>query len=370
MGNDCAPWSYHILAGMLTMSSVIGRRAALVRPAGTLWPPTSILLLGPSGTGKSLALLKAVRVAQAAMAGDEAFYIGTGGFTVAGARAEWQRRQRHAHADILEGLHIEDEIATIVKERTGTETITSWLIRCLSHTDLVELLRGEGRIEIRGFTVAFGFGSTIAYLRRSVSIDEFTGGLMHRFVIAHEAQQRDGPETTPTEAQIGALAADLRNIRERAPATIVVPSEVEQRLLMLRAQARRRGFDSIHLTGYWNRYSMLVLKFASLYALAVGGSAITIAAIDTAVSLLDTKLYPVLESVIDEIAAPPQKKRMLEIADSLQAAGPDGWNMELFYKKLDATSPRAQVDALQAMVAAGLAWQNGLQVFGRKEWSL
>lgn len=371
MGQDVAPWSFHLLASMLTMSSVIGRRAALVRPAGVLWPPTSILLLGPSGTGKSLALLKAVRVAQAAMADVEAFYVGTGGFTVAGARAEWQRRQRRAHAEVLEGLHVEDEIATIVKERTGTETMTTWLIRCLAHTDLTELLRGEGRIVIPGFTIAFGFGSTIAYLRRSISIDEFTGGLMHRFVIAHEATQRENvDEQTPTDAQVAQLAAELRRIRDDAPATIHVSGDVEKRLLMLRTQARRRSFDSIHLTGYWNRYGMLVLKIASLYVMADGSYDITTEHVDTAVSLLDSKLYPVLESCIDEIAAPREKKRMLEVADSLAAAGPEGWSMEMLYKKMDATNPRAQVDAMQGMLATGLLWQKGQRVYGRKEWAL
>jgi hypothetical protein len=371
MGRDVAPLSFHLLSGMAVLGSVIGRRAALERHGGTLWPPTSVLLLGPSGTGKSLALKeKAFKVAQAAMGESETFYLSEGTFTVAGLVSELKRLQQHG-ADPLEGLHVEDEVSMILTKRTGNETVAQWIIKALAYQPtLEEKTVGRGKVVLKNLTVAFGFGTTLEYLRKSVGVDEFTGGFMNRFLIVHEADQRECDEPrSPSEGEITGLGQELVEIRESLGDYLSVSERVESRLSSLGNQAKKRHYDSIHLTGYWNRYPVLLLKLASLMAMAKGASTVEVEDLDMAQSLLDTKLYPVLEGLIDELGASWDKKKLIELSDSLRKAGPEGWEMRELSRRMNLASSRKQREAIEAMLAMGMIWQVKQRVYGTKQWA-
>lgn len=368
LGDDVAPWSFHLLSAFFVLSSYVGRRARLDRAAGTLYPPTSVLLLGPSGTGKGLALAKAMRVLRAASSDLPGFYLGEGGFTIRGVTQEWQRLQRSTPG-VLEGAHIEDEIANVLTERTGTETIITWLIRALAQQDLVDLTGEHGRSVVSGATAAFGFGSTVSYLRRAVSVDAFTGGLMHRFLIAHESEQRDTQERVPDDREVANLVDELRTIRRAAPPALSVSAPAEARLALYRGQAKQRAYDNHHLAGFWNRFPMLVLRIGALYTLATLAVRVEVENLVAAENLLLTKLYPVIGAVVDEVSASHDKKRMLDIAEDLRAAGDEGWVLAALFRKLDALKPATQAEVLMAMQNQELLWRYKDRVFGRKQWA-
>jgi len=369
MGRNVAPWSFHLLSAFLVLSSVVGRRVPLVLPAGTLWPPTSILLLGSSGVGKSLALKKAQHLIKLAMGPNEDFYQAHGGFTCAGVREQWRRMQRRQNLDCIEGVHFEDEVSGLLKEKTGTEAIATWIIRALGHEDLIETLR-DGQIEIRNLTIAFGFGSTIEYLRHAISIGDFAGGFMHRFLIAHDTRQRDVDGVTPTEAELGGLARSLVALRESAAGAGRMKIECQPKLDLYRRQGQDKRYDSIHLQGYWNRYAERLLKIGSLYAIAKGEFVVRDDDIEMARSLLDGKLYPVLHDVIDEVGASREKKALLDVSDSLLRAGEDGWPLQTLYRKMNVTNARGQREGLASMIAQGMVYQTGERVYAKQEWAV
>ena len=367
MGQDVAPLSFHLLAGMLVMSSVVGRRAALVRPTGVLWPPTSILLLAPSGIGKSLSLkTKAMRVARLAF--ESQAYVSQGNFTTAAIVNDLRRLQAKG-LEVLEGLHIEDEASVILTKRTGNETTAQWIIGALEHRDETEEKTvSRGTVILRNLTIAFGLGTTLEYLRQAVSVHEFTGGFMHRFLIAHEADQREGKDVVPSDAIVEDLAKELQEIRQAMPSMLSVAPPVESKLRSLGVQAMRRYFDSIHLQGYWNRYPMLLLKLASLMAMAEHRSRIEMRDLETAQALLDTKLYPVLEGLIEELGASRERKHLIEVADSLRKAGPEGWDQATLIRKLDVPK-RNHLDAISTLLAMGSVYRVGGRYYGRRDWA-
>lgn len=369
MGQDVAPLSFHLLAGMCVLGSVIGRKAALHRPGGIIWPPTSILLLGASGVGKSLALQeKAYRVAAAATANNENFYLSEGAFSQSGFVEDLKRHQLKG-IEVLEGIHFEDEASMILTRRTGSETTAQWMIKALAYRpELGEKTVGRGKVVLRNFTIAFALGTTLPYLRKAISVDDFTGGFMQRFLISHEASQRDDEGITPTEGDVHGLAQELVEIRQGLPDRLGLCDKVEARIRSLGNQAKKKHYDSIHLDGFWNRYAMLLLKLSSLMAMAGGNSRVELAHVEPAQALLDTKLYPILEGLISELSAAPDKKHLLDITDSLRKAGPEGWSLKQFFAALNTSSDRRQMEYLQAARKSELLWEHGQRVYGMKSW--
>jgi len=192
--------------------------------------------------------------------------------------------------------------------------------------------------------------------------------LMHRFLVSHENLQRETDEHLASEGNVAHLVATLRALRKAAPANLEVAPAAERRLRLHRSQAAIRHYDSQHLAGFWNRYPMLVLRVGSLYALAEGDFTVDVKHLEPAEALLQTKLYPVLGALVDEMAASREKKRLLDVADDLLAAGPEGWDFPTLYKKTNALSPRSQADSLAALIAQGLVFQHQKRLYGKKAW--
>lgn len=363
-GGNRFPWSFHILTALFVLGAAVGRRAVVRRGTYRLYPPINILLLGTSGVGKSQSL----KLASTVLQGIErpGWHAGFGGFTMRGLMREWGELQRRDNTDILEGYHIEGEISNVITPRRGAETINAWLIQVAEQGSVQDFTGTHGKSSVRGVTIGFGFASTLSYLRGAISADEFAGGLMHRFFIAHEPAVQEREEERPDERRIRVLRERLLAIREQAPPEMGITDGATRRLNALRRQ--EKFFSNHHLAGWWNRYDGLVLHLGQLFALAQGRDTVDLDAVVRGDALLRDHLYPPLAAIVEQVAASREKKELYDLHESLVTAGPMGWPIAAFWRRLGKVSPRAQVEAMETMVSMGLAHRAGGRVYGRQEW--
>ncbi len=212
-------------------------------------------------------------------------------------------------------------------------------------------------------------GNTFKAASEALSADEFAGGFMHRFLLAHE----NDPdfmvkEIIPTASELASLASDLQTIRNEAPDTLTVDARASSRLDALQRQPRYYG--NAKLAGFYNRIDGLVLKLAMNFCLGDGRGTITLDDVECAQQLLLRRFAPPLETVLDQLDAPPEKKMLFDLADSLLSTGPVGWSMLEFKRKLGKANPGRQSEARRTLIDMGLAFMStdGKKMFGRADW--
>lgn len=367
MGQNIYPWSFHVLSALFAFSTVVGRRAAVQRATYTIWPPISIFLLGDSGVGKTSAIELAADVMSQATwdpwpnpntLETENFRPGWSltqqFFTPRGVGNIWSELQERQQVDFLEGAHIESEASRILGPKKGTEDAPQWIVTALGHRDLEDMTGMYGHKIVKNVTVSFGFGSTLQYLRKAMDADQFSGGLMHRFLITHEAERRFDVRTQlPAPDQVKQLVAELVEIRDAAPRVMPVSDRASK--YIGRMERQKRHFRVHHLQGFWNRIASSILRLAVNFSLAQKLDEVPVEECERAENLLRGRLAPTLETIVEQLDATPEQKRLLDVTDSLVTSGPKGWSLKYFFRRIGRTSPRQQTEALQTIQEMGLA---------------
>jgi hypothetical protein len=136
-----------------------------------------------------------------------------------------------------------------------------------------------------------------------------------------------------------------------------------------RLDRQKKYFRCHQLAGFWGRFADLVLKVGLLYALAQREWVVRLEDVERAEALLRYRLAPPLEGLVEELDASPEHKRMLDLQDSLDTSGPEGWAEREFFRRTGKTGRKAQREMLEGMISLGLAWQHAGRVYGRPEWA-
>lgn len=351
------PLSYHALVGTFILTSAVGRRAQLPRDGYSLWPPTSILLLGHSGVGKSASLLLGREIlAQAIDPTSRPTFIIDHAleYTPSSLIQEWRDRQDEMALECLEGIVTANELKAILKERTGNENASQFLIEACEHKDLTSKTVSRGTRTVHNLTVAFAFCSSLHYLRQSLTADEFGGGLMHRFLIAHEWKKAPIKGWSLDLGARSALAHDLTRIARDTPAVMSVDPLADSLLSRARELAEEKEYTSSHLSGFWNRFDAIIAKLALAFALADESRTILPDHVTQAREVIEGFLYPPMAALVDELSHGHRERRLFDLADNLALSGSRGVPLPRFLRDLPGANYRAKQEALATMEGLGL----------------
>jgi len=355
------------LCAIFALGSIVGRRAFVRRATFRLYPPTSILLLGQSGVGKSQSLRLSARVVAAASRDLSGFVTGHGHFTTSGLASHWIKIQEEGGLEAIEGIHVMDELSALLKETTGNENFVRWIIGALEHEDIEATTKSDGRKRLHNVTVAFGFGTTLAYLRETISVHQFGGGFMHRFVIANASNLEDRDEAIIGDDEIEVLGREAMAIRRQAPAEMAIEPAANSQLRAYRRQAE----DSPHgdLDGFWNRYEGTLARLGMLLALSENRGIVVREDVARAERLVRLYLYPPLEALVRELAAGPGRVHLYSVAETITRAGDQGVGVEDAVLLLNATSRRQARDQLRFMTDARLIFESKAgRLYGTSLW--
>jgi len=356
------PMSYHLLSGIFALTTAVGRRARIKLPGFVLWPPVSVLLIGESGAGKTKSLKIAREVLHAVKNNtQDPFYLcHEGDWTPSGLIDLWRLYQSQGNPGFnvpLEGAYTCDEAGTVLKKATGKEGAANFLINILEHEDYTTTTASRGRRVVSDIALGFGLTTTVSDLRESLSADIFSGGFMHRFMIAHEIKKPnynsdgDVPEDLKRD-----LATEALDIRANAPDNIKIP---EGTLIEFRAMENRseeRCFPMACLHGFWNRFPGYAVKLGVARALSDHRDTVTPDDLRAGEALVEKFLYGPLAELVEEISAGAKQKEMYRISDDLYAAGPEGLTSIQVEKKIGPMSTKAIEQFTGYMVRIGLMY--------------
>lgn len=353
------PASFHLLCGIFALSSTMGRKACIRRGGFRLFPPTSIFLLGSSGVGKSKALQTARMLVRMVAEDRPGFSIlHASSFTTRGLMEAWGRAQADSGLGYLEGIVTVNEASAILTAKTGTETMAQWIIDLLEHENIEDWTGKGGHAIVKNVTVALGICSTVDYLRKAITVDQFAGGLMHRFLIAHETTRPDVDERPILNEEIHELADGLRAIVTDPPEYMQVSKEADILIAAFGRQAERRNISSAYLSGFWNRYSMMLARVGGIFALSDGGFCIERKHIEAADLFLKRFIYPPLEAFVIEMSYGGKQQALFRLADELFLAGEKGLSEQEFKRKMPTTSGRTAQEMLDFLISLGVvSWR-------------
>lgn len=321
------PYSYHLLSGLFALGGIIGRRAAVDRASFTLYPSLSIILLGTSGIGKSASIKLAARVVKHAATINHIPYMRSHvwiSLTPRGMMNAWQAIQRdHAGAPI-EGIEVIDEMTGALKSRKGNEIVNEWIIGALSHTEVKDITAARGEAIVEDFTVGFGFCGVMETLRETLDESSFTGGFMHRFVMAYELDSDDRRAKVINDDDLKDLAAKALKIRAAAPPFLTLSEGADQTAKAIYSSTRGRSLERHSLNGFWNRVSEVCIKLAMLFAVSESRWVIEERDIKLADKFIRGHLYPGLAATATQLGASPQMRRLYGVHENLLAARTKG----------------------------------------------
>jgi len=359
------PSSFILLTGMWAFSTLMGRRMSVVRNGYRLYPPISILLLGDSGVGKSHALRQARRLIETAVMTNEDMshflQMHATKFSPRGLSDAWKKHQQEDHPGFnkpLEGAVSANELKAILNKRsTGSENTPQWIIDVLEHDDMTDWTGYKGRTHVRAITVAMAFCSTLDDLYEIITVNEFTGGFMHRFLVVHETKKTAAAEVDIDWEVLNELAMEALEIRNNV-IRMEVDRDASLDLDVLRNLAETRPRASRRLSGFWNRFDGIIAKLAMVRALSDGRSNVMRKDVEASRVLLEEYIYRSLVPLVEELGASPKMRELFAIADDLHAAGEEGILKSTLQKRMPAVSVSGQADLLSVMENCGLVYFN------------
>ncbi len=356
------PMSYHLLSGLFALTTTVGRNCRIKLPGFILWPPISVLLIGESGSGKT----KSLKIARSLLhsvkmnTSDPIFLCHEDDWTPSGLIDQWQQWQRKDEPGFqhpLEGAYTCDEAGTVLKKSTGKEGAANFLINVLEHEDINRTTASRGRRSVEDICLAFGLTTTVADMRDSLSAEIFSGGFMHRFMIAHEISKplTDADGDVPEE-DLRDLATEALDIRENAPDDMEIPPAVLREFKSMENRAESRTFPMACMRGFWNRFPGYSVKLGVARALSDHRYTVTVEDLEAGAALVQGFLYSPLEELVEEISSGAKQKLMYKISDDLLAAGAGGLTSVQIERKIGPMAGKGGQQFLDYMQRVGLMY--------------
>jgi hypothetical protein len=265
--------SWKILTGLSVIGVILRRNVCYdFGQAGKLWPNTSVLLVGPSGSGKDTIINPSCVTIE-----------NVGGLSVVGRTLEAVKEALAQMGDPAVGYINASELADFLGCKDYQAGMVQALTDILSNKEKVDvslksdLLKGISR-NIRNPTVTMFAGSTAEWLQGMLPPGSLDGGFIPRFVVAAEWSKADegiAPVAHPGQYENPAHRSLIETGAQRYEDFLI---EVAQRTSKGRDDPPRRMTETRGMDNAWgwyeNWYANRYSKFSPLlqaYASRSGG---------------------------------------------------------------------------------------------------
>jgi hypothetical protein len=317
------------------------------------------MFLGASGIGKSATIKLAGRVVKHAAEINHIAYMRSGqliSLTPRGLMNAWKGIQRDNEGCPIEGVEIIDEMTGALKSRKGNEVICEWIMGALAHEDVKDVTASAGEAEVTDFTAGFGFCGVLQTLREAVNENAFTGGFMHRFVMAYEdADDLSRVYKKLDDDELKDLAASALRLRRDAPPFMSISEQAHMRALAIRNEVRGKPMARASLHGFWNRVSEVCVKLAMLFAISEGRWEVETKDVNLAEKLVRGHLYPGIAAIAHQMGATTQVRRLYTVHENLLASKERGLSIPEVFVDIGYASKRQCEAAVTLMEDLKLA---------------
>jgi len=171
-----APQGYILMVGLSMLGAAIGRHAWMDQDVHRVWPMLNLLLIGPSGIGKSTTLGMGRMLLEAMSTGAPQIIAGTS-------------TPEKLHEDLAEQPHavlIASELAAFFNKQRYNEALVPYVTELLDYRPVERRTRQGGVVKIPEHSVTVLGCSTVEWLQEQLPDSATTGGFLARFFVLNE----------------------------------------------------------------------------------------------------------------------------------------------------------------------------------------
>jgi energy-coupling factor transporter ATP-binding protein EcfA2 len=302
---------------MMMMGAALGRKVWYSQDFRKLWPMLNLLLIGPSGIGKSTSIQMARGLLEFLPRVEQPQFI-TGGAT-----------PEALHADLLPNPHavlFASELANFFNRQKYMEGMVPYVTELLDYGAVEKRTKHGGVIRIEEPSVTVVGGSTVEWLQEQLPDSAAAGGFLARFLIVseeHKGQRVPCPELALTPKQ----RIELEQKRARTfnefyeclhTTTGGVPFRDFTALDAYSTWYTAHQPDTGHLAPFAARAGEFVLRLSMILALSRHNPYITAEDIEAAI-----ELHGYCEGKLQEVVVPFSAAGKLQM-EVLKAIGEGG----------------------------------------------
>jgi len=312
------PKSFILLAGMSAFGACVGRRAWFTHDVHTLYPMLNLLLIGPSGIGKSTAITMAFKLVHELMEPLRPQVV-AGSSTPEKLHADLSRNPK--------AILFASELANFFSKQKYMESMIPYVCELLDYRDIIERrTKGEDITTVLNSAVTILGGSTVDWLQQQLPDSAMTGGFLARFFTiyeAHRGQRVPLPSLTMNKTSWQKMLAYRQSVYDRFK-PLAAAAEGELTFRDFGASDVFVNWCNVyqpltgHLAPFAARAGEFVLRLAMLFALSAGRMVLQPEDIKSGIAL-----YEYSASHLQQVVVPFTPKGKL-LAMVLQAVGTTG----------------------------------------------
>lgn len=321
-----SPSSFLVLAAMSALGAALGRSLWLEMDTRRIYPMLNLVLVGPSGLGKTEAIMYAQNL-----------LIGRIPEATRPMMVEGEATRQKLHDDLAQKPHaivVAEEMASFFNKQKYMEPMVPYVTELLNYKDRVERRTKQGDvIVVERPAVTFMCGTTPDWLQKMLPDSAIGGGFLPRFLMAYEEHKRKFvpiPELVLTDKQREELAKKRKDIADEY---------VE--LLQLKGKFGFKDIEAMHAFEKWavnhkaatghlrpfaERAREYVVRLSILMAISRKHKAIEITDIEAAASIYEWSVEK-----LQQVAVPVTMEG--ELLQKVLDLFPDG-NTELTNKEV------------------------------------
>jgi hypothetical protein len=176
------PESFTLFAAMSMLGAVLGRKVHFKKDVHTVWPMLNLLLLGPSGLGKSTSIMMARTLLEKVPLTEQPQFL------------EGAATTEKLHDDLVPKPHaivFAEEMATFFGRQKYLEGMIPYITNLLDYRPTIQRrTKGGGVSTIKEPTVTIMAGSTVEWLQEQLPDTATAGGFLPRFFVIKEDHKR------------------------------------------------------------------------------------------------------------------------------------------------------------------------------------
>lgn len=312
-----APGIFHALAALAVASVVIGRRTWLSMGFYDVYPPLGVILVGPSGARKTVAINTAARMLPATKISvnviRERF---TPEALIAALRGDEDRVIQNKTAFV-----VSPEMAVTFGKSHYLEGLVPLFTRLMDHEGYEVRTKGGGTFTLANIALGFLGATTKEWLTTEMNASVVQGGFTSRFLLSYAA-------TSPriiwrvaetSSAAIQSLGEELGAAVGLQRGAMTIEPAADAFLEQWYAAHRLEGNDQMG-TGYHSRKHAHLLRLALIFAVLDRATQIAMPHIIDALQLLDY-LEPGMLELTQELSSSQTARDAGELVTILRRAG-------------------------------------------------
>lgn len=197
-----SPKTFILTAGMAMMGAALGRRVWFGQDFRALWPMLNVLLIGPSGIGKTSSIMMARPLLGTIPKIDQPQFI-MGGTT-----------PEALHDALLPNPHavlFASELANFFNKADYNSALIPYVTELLDYEPVERNTKSGGKVRIEEPSVAVVGASTREWLQEQLPDSAVSGGFLARFFILaeeHKSQRVASPEDAISQKDLRELHAE------------------------------------------------------------------------------------------------------------------------------------------------------------------